>query len=130
MQHKILPANIALKRAYDPPNEADGLRVLVDRLWPRGLTKKAAAIDEWAKDVAPSTELRKWYGHDPERWTEFGRRYRAELKSKGEAREALRSKARAAPITLIYAAHDSAHTHALVLRDVLLGISAGRHSGP
>lgn len=126
MDNKILPANIALKRAYEPPSEADGLRVLVDRLWPRGLTKKAAAIDEWAKDVAPSTELRKWYGHDPERWAEFGKRYRAELKDRHEALEALRSKARAAPITLIYAAHDTAHTHALVLRDVLLGIRAGR----
>lgn len=124
MVTKILPANIALKRAYDPPDEADGVRVLVDRLWPRGLTKKSAAIDEWAKDVTPSTELRKWFHHDPDHWDEFRRRYLAELKDKGSELEELRKLAQAGPITLIYAARDTPHLHATVLRDVLLGSPA------
>ncbi len=121
---KILPANIALKRAYDPPDEADGVRVLVDRLWPRGLTKTAAAIDQWAKEIAPSTELRQWYHHDPERWDEFRERYLAELKDKGPEIEALRKLAAAGPITLIYAARGTADVNATVLRDVLLGADA------
>lgn len=123
MVTKILPANIALKRAYDPPDEADGVRVLVDRLWPRGLTKKSAAVDQWAKDVTPSTELRKWFHHDPDHWDEFRRRYLAELKDKGGELEELRKLAQAGPITLIYAARDTPHLHATVLRDVLLGSS-------
>lgn len=120
---KILPANIALKRAYDPPDEADGVRVLVDRLWPRGLTKKSAAIDHWAKEIAPSNELRKWFHHDPEHWVEFRRRYLTELKDKGGQIEELRKLAEAGPMTLIYAARDTAHVHAIVLRDILLGPS-------
>lgn len=124
MVTKILPANIAMKRAYDPPDEADGVRVLVDRLWPRGLTKKSAAIDQWPKDVTPSTELRKWFHHDPDRWDEFRRRYLAELKDKGSELDELRKLAQAGPITLIYAARDTPHLHATVLRDVLLGSSA------
>ncbi|MBN8970485.1 MAG: DUF488 domain-containing protein [Rhizobiales bacterium] len=120
---KTLPANIALKRAYDPPDEADGVRVLVDRLWPRGLTKKSAAIDQWAKDVTPSTELRKWFHHDPDHWDEFRRRYLAELKDRDSELEELRKLAQAGPITLIYAARDTPHLHATVLRDVLLGSS-------
>jgi uncharacterized protein YeaO (DUF488 family) len=128
MVTKVLPANIALKRAYDPPDEADGVRVLVDRLWPRGLTKKSAAIDQWPKDVTPSTELRKWFHHDPDRWDEFRRRYLAELKDKGSEIEALRKLAQAGPITLIYAARDTPHLHATVLRDVLLGSSAKAHA--
>lgn len=128
MVTKILPANIAMKRAYDPPIEADGVRVLVDRLWPRGLTKKSAAIDQWPKDVTPSTELRKWFHHDPDRWDEFRRRYLAELKDKGSEIEALRKLAQAGPITLIYAARDTPHLHATVLRDVLLGSSAKAHA--
>jgi uncharacterized protein YeaO (DUF488 family) len=124
MVTKILPANVAVKRAYDPPDEADGVRVLVDRLWPRGLTKKSAAIDQWAKDVTPSTELRKWFHHDPERWDEFCRRYLAELKDKDSELEELRKLAQAGPITLIYAARDTPHLHVTVLRDALLGSSA------
>lgn len=124
MVTKILPANIALKRAYDPPDEADGVRVLVDRLWPRGLTKKSAAIDQWPKDVTPSNELRKWFHHDPDRWDEFRRRYLAELKDKSSEIDELRKLAQTGPITLIYAARDTPHLHATVLRDVLLGASA------
>lgn len=120
MARKILAANIALKRAYEPPSEADGMRILVDRLWPRGVTKKAAAIDRWAKEIAPSTELRKWFGHEPARWKEFQRRYKAELKGNKDQLEAIRALAQAGPVTLIYAAHDTAHSHAIVLRDALL----------
>lgn len=121
---KILPANIALKRAYDPPDEADGVRVLVDRLWPRGLTKASAAIDQWAKDIAPSNDLRKWFHHDPERWDEFRERYLAELKDKGPQIEALRQLAQRGPITLVYAARGTTDVNATVLRDVLLGAAA------
>ncbi len=128
MSSKILPANIGLKRAYEPASEADGVRILVDRLWPRGVTKKAAAIDRWAKDAAPSTELRKWFGHQPARWKEFGQRYRAELKDKRDELDAIRAIAETGPVTLIYAAHDAAHSHAIVLRDALLDIRAGTRS--
>jgi uncharacterized protein YeaO (DUF488 family) len=116
-----IPAgNIALKRAYDEPSREDGTRILVDRLWPRGVTKKNAAIDRWAKELAPSTELRKWFGHDPERWVEFGRRFRAELKDQTELLNELRELARDHRITLVCSAHDEQHNDAVVLREVLL----------
>ncbi len=111
--------DIQLKRAYDPPSKDDGTRVLVDRLWPRGVRKADAAIDEWLKDVAPSHELRRWFGHDPERWAEFRRRYKAELKRNAAAIEALRALARRGRLTLVYSAHDAAHNQAVVLKDVL-----------
>jgi uncharacterized protein YeaO (DUF488 family) len=110
---------IALKRAYDPPSADDGVRVLVDRLWPRGLKKADARIDHWFKDLAPSTELRQWFAHDPERWEEFRRRYRAELAAQGERLAELRKLAREQPVTLIFAARDEAHNDAVVLRDEL-----------
>jgi uncharacterized protein YeaO (DUF488 family) len=109
---------LALKRAYEPAAATDGTRVLVDRLWPRGLDKQHAAIDEWMKDVAPSTELRKWFGHDPERWVEFRRRYEAEL-ADNPAVGPLRDLVREGPVTLVYGARDEAHNQALVLRDHL-----------
>jgi uncharacterized protein YeaO (DUF488 family) len=109
--------DIQLKRAYLPPSDADGVRVLVDRLWPRGLRKSDAAIDRWLKDIAPSTELRRWFGHDPERWSEFRRRYRAELSHKADLLAELRRIARAGRLTLIYAARDELHNEAVVLRD-------------
>ncbi len=111
----------ALKRVYEPPEPEDGARVLVDRLWPRGLTKEKAAVDLWAKDVAPSHELRRWFGHRPERWEEFEARYREELESP-EAREqiaTLRAMARKGRVTLLFAAHDEALNNAVVLRSVL-----------
>ena len=110
---------IELKRAYAAPSADDGVRVLVDRLWPRGLSKAEARIDRWLKDLAPSTELRKWFGHDPNRWDEFRRRYRAELAGKAELMDELRALARARPVTLIFAARDEAHNEAVVLRDEL-----------
>jgi uncharacterized protein YeaO (DUF488 family) len=111
---------IQIKRAYQKPALEDGIRILVDRLWPRGLSKKAAGIDQWAKEIAPSTKLRKWFAHDPERWKEFGRRYRAELQGQAEKLEDIRRLARREPITLVYGARDEVHNDAIVLRDVLM----------
>lgn len=112
--------SIRLKRAYEAPAASDGRRILVDRLWPRGVKKADAAIDEWTKDIAPSSELRKWFAHDPERWQEFRRRYVAELAVKGEELERLRELARHGTLTLVFAARDEDHNDAVVLRDVLL----------
>jgi uncharacterized protein YeaO (DUF488 family) len=114
-------ANIKLKRAYNPPSPDDGTRVLVDRLWPRGISKQKAALDRWVKEIAPSTELRKWFDHDPKRWTEFRRRYAEELRDHSDLVGELRSLAREGTITLVYSAHDETHNDAVVLRDVLLG---------
>ncbi len=111
---------VRLKRAYEAPSAEDGTRVLVDRLWPRGLRKSSAAIDRWLKDVAPSTELRRWFGHDPSRWSEFRRRYRTELSHKPELLNELRTVAQRGPLTLIYAARDELHNEAVVLRDVIV----------
>lgn len=108
-------AEIRIKRVYDPPDDTDGTRVLVDRLWPRGLRKAEAALTLWLKEIAPSSELRKWFGHDPVRWAEFGRRYRAELTGNAGAVARLVDVSTHGPLTLLYAAHDTAHNHALVL---------------
>jgi len=110
---------VRLKRAYDPPSTDDGVRVLVDRLWPRGLKKSESRIDHWLKELAPSTELRKWFGHRSERWQEFRRRYLAELAGKGQQLDELRKLAREQPLTLLYAAHDEAHNNAIVLQEEL-----------
>ena len=116
---------IKLKRAYEEPARGDGLRILVERLWPRGLSKKKAAIDLWLKDVAPSTGLRQWYGHDVEKWPEFRRRYRAELKGKGDLLRLLKLRAGEGPVTFVYAAADKEHNSALALKDYL-----GQLKGP
>jgi uncharacterized protein YeaO (DUF488 family) len=113
--------NVKLKRAYDDPAAADGMRVLVDRLWPRGVKKEAAAIDLWAKDLAPSTELRKWFGHDPTRWAEFERRYTTEVLQHAELLDKIRKLARRGTVTLIYAARDREHNEAVIIRDMLVG---------
>jgi uncharacterized protein YeaO (DUF488 family) len=110
---------IKLKRAYEKPARDDGERILVERLWPRGLTKLEARIDLWLKDVAPSTELRRWFGHDPDRWEEFRQRYQKELKDKGDLIKLLKRKAKAGTISLIYAARDEEHNGALVLKEFL-----------
>lgn len=114
-----MPRPLARKRIYDPPEAADGTRVLVDGLWPRGLSRRTAAVDEWLKDVAPSAQLRKWFGHDPKRWTEFRRRYRDELKGRGAALARLHELVAQGPVTLLYAARDSEHNNAVVLAEVV-----------
>jgi uncharacterized protein YeaO (DUF488 family) len=108
-----------LKRAYLPPDDGDGHRVLVDRLWPRGLRKADAAVELWLKDAAPSPALRKWFGHEADRFEEFGRRYRAELADAAPALDELRRLAGTGPVTLLYAAHDETVNHARVLKDYL-----------
>ncbi len=108
-----------VKRIYDPPAAEDGKRILVDRIWPRGLAKGAAAIDLWMKDVAPSTELRKWYNHDPDRWPEFRERYEAELNLRPESLAALRAEIRAGPVTLLFGARDIECNNAVVLAGLL-----------
>ena len=121
MSKKIPARNVKLKRAYSPPSAADGTRILIDRLWPRGVRKSSAGIDRWVKDIAPSTALRKWFGHDPARWQEFRRRYAAEIRDHADQLAELRAAAREGPITLVFAARDELHNDAVVLRDALLG---------
>ena len=114
------PAMIKLKRIYQTPQREDGLRILVDRLWPRGISKEKSCVDLWLKGIAPSDSLRKWFSHDPEKWLEFRRRYFEELKGKRAALPTLRLlKRKGKPITLLYAAKDPAHNNAVVLREVL-----------
>jgi uncharacterized protein YeaO (DUF488 family) len=117
-------SRIRLKRAYEPPEPRDGTRILVDRLWPRGVKKADAKIDRWLRDIAPTAELRRWFGHRPERWPEFRRRYLTELQRQPELLEEILGAARDSPITLVYAARDEAHNDAVVLRDLLTGVSA------
>jgi uncharacterized protein YeaO (DUF488 family) len=121
MHLSIAASNVRLKRAYEPPEKTDGTRILVDRLWPRGVSKAEARLDEWIKDIAPSAELRTWFDHDPDRWDEFRRRYRAELSRNSERLKDLRRRAREGPITLVYSARDEIHNDAVVLRNVILG---------
>lgn len=109
---------ISIKRVYEPPSESDGKRILIDRLWPRGLTKQQVAADLWMKDVAPSTTLRKWFGHDPDKWVEFQRRYKAEL-AQGTAFAELRKAAAEGHVTLLYGAKDERHNDAVVLQRLL-----------
>ena len=111
---------IRIARVYQTPGKRDGWRVLVDRLWPRGLKKRAAQVDEWMKEVAPSNELRKWFGHKPERWVEFQKRYRTELAKNRGVIESLRSVERKhGTLTLLFGAKDQKHNQAVVLRDLL-----------
>lgn len=112
--------HITLKRAYLPPSEDDGMRILVERLWPRGLTREKAAIDHWPKDIAPSPDLRKWYGHVPERWAEFQRRYRAELQANEAAVADLENFCAKRSVTFVFAARDEDRNGAVVLRDYLM----------
>jgi uncharacterized protein YeaO (DUF488 family) len=112
-------ASVQIKRVYDPPARSDGLRILVDRLWPRGVSKEALKLDGWMKDVAPSNELRRWYGHDPERATEFKRRYRAELKTHRAELDELRDTVKGRAVTLLTATRDLDLSHAVVLREML-----------
>jgi uncharacterized protein YeaO (DUF488 family) len=126
MAKRIAADHVRLKRAYEPASAEDGTRILIDRLWPRGVKKADAAIDQWVKEIAPSTALRKWFGHDPDRWTEFRRRYADEVHEHREAFERLRALARQGPITLIFSARDEVHNDAVALRNLLLGRPAKR----
>jgi uncharacterized protein YeaO (DUF488 family) len=110
---------LQLKRAYDPPAATDGQRILVDRLWPRGLSREKAAIDRWMKEVAPSTELRRWFGHDPEKWPEFQRRYRQELRAHHDLVGEIARLASRRRVTLVYGARDETHNDAVVLAAVV-----------
>jgi uncharacterized protein YeaO (DUF488 family) len=110
---------VKIKRVYDPASRDDGRRILVDRLWPRGVRKEDAKIDEWLKEIAPSNELRKWFGHDPARWQEFRKKYAGELAGKSGLLEGLRGEARKGVITLLFAAKDAAHNNAVVLKQLI-----------
>lgn len=121
MGQVIAAENIRLKRAYAAADDGDGKRILVDRLWPRGVSKDEAAIDGWMKELAPSTALRKWFNHDPARWAEFQLRYRQELGGNQALLAELRVLAEQGPVTLVYGARDEVHNDAVVLREVLLG---------
>ena len=108
-------SKLKLKRVYEPPEENDGIRILVDRLWPRGLSKEKAQVDLWLKEIAPSTELRKWFAHDPEKWSEFKKRYTSELKENKEAVSVLKQEMKKGTVTLLYGAKDETHNDAVVL---------------
>jgi uncharacterized protein YeaO (DUF488 family) len=112
---------VRLKRAYELAARQDGYRVLVDCLWPRGVKKRTLALDDWLRDLAPSTELRKWFGHDPAKWRQFERRYRRELREQKPGLERLKQKSRGHTVTLVYAARDEKHNEAVVLKAVLEG---------
>ena len=122
--------DISLKRAYEPPSPDDGYRVLIDRLWPRGVSRSRARLDAWAKELSPSAELRRWFGHDPARFEEFRRRYIEELRRNGPQLAALRRRAREGTLTLVYAAHDREHNDAVVLAEVLRRGLPTVRSGP
>lgn len=113
--------NLRLKRVYEHPSDDDGQRVLVDRIWPRGLSKEKAAVDLWLKEIAPSTALRRWFGHDPKKWDEFRRRYRAELEERADAVETLRRLAAKGRVTLLFGAKDETHNQAVALKAFMEG---------
>jgi uncharacterized protein YeaO (DUF488 family) len=112
---------IRSRRVYEPAAPDDGYRVLIDRLWPRGVSREAARVDEWARDLAPSDELRRWFGHDPAKFEEFRRRYVEELRGPRDRLDELRRRAEAGPVTIVFAARDAEHSNAAVLVDVLRG---------
>ncbi len=112
---------LRIKRVYESVEASDGFRILVDRLWPRGITKEHAAVQLWLKDIAPTAALRKWFGHDPARWEEFRTRYLAELRANDDAVAQVFDAAQHGPVTLMYAAHDERHNHAMVLLQYLSG---------
>jgi uncharacterized protein YeaO (DUF488 family) len=110
---------VKIKRVYDPVSKSDGKRILVDRLWPRGLKKEEARVDEWLKEIAPSTELRKWFGHDPEKWPEFRKKYKQELKSHAGLIKRIKSEAKGESVTLLFAAKNADQNQAIVLKEIL-----------
>lgn len=117
---------LKLKRAYEEPSADDGYRILVDRVWPRGLTKQQLAVDLWLRGIAPSTDLRKWFGHDPSRWEEFRHRYQEELAEKQDLLAEILQRAKQGPVTLVYGAKDEARNQAVVIKEI---VEKGRHKG-
>ncbi|MFP4285794.1 MAG: DUF488 domain-containing protein [Desulfovermiculus sp.] len=117
---------ILLKRAYDKPSESDGTRILVDGMWPRGVSKQDARVDIWLKELAPSKELRKWFGHDPDKWKEFQSRYFQELQARPEAVNTIIDQTRKGPVTLVYAAKDSEHNNAMALKKYIQFQASGK----
>lgn len=113
--------NVKIKRVYEQPGSGDGVRILIDRLWPRGLTKERASIDLWLKDIAPSTKLRQWFDHDPAKWEEFKQQYRGELKENDGQVRLLKQEMRKGAVTLVYGAKDTEHNDAVVLQEFLNG---------
>lgn len=126
---RVAASRFSLKRVYLPADDADGTRVLVDRLWPRGISKREAHIDLWLKEIGPTTELRKWFGHDPARFDEFRTRYKKELQGRAAQLDELRELASHGHVTLLYGAHDETHNQAVVLAEVLAERAKGRHAG-
>ena len=118
--------DIHIKRVYDPATSDDGARVLVDRVWPRGISKEVAELTLWLKDIAPTTQLRKWFGHDPSRWAEFRRRYHLELEANQDAIKQLHEIMKKRRVTLIYSAHDQEHNQAVALAEYLIGHKKNR----
>jgi uncharacterized protein YeaO (DUF488 family) len=114
-----MPIEVRARRVYDEPDPGDGYRVLIDHVWPRGVSKERAHLDEWARELAPSDELRKWFDHVPARFGEFRTRYRKELAAHGEQIEQLRDRARSGPVTIVYAARDTEHNNAVVLAELI-----------
>jgi uncharacterized protein YeaO (DUF488 family) len=119
MSTQVTRPDVRVKRIYEKAARSDGVRVLVDRIWPRGVTKRHAALDDWLRELAPSTELRRWFGHDPRRWAEFRTRYRAELRSHAPELDALRRRATRQRVTLVYSARDTQANQAVVLREAI-----------
>ena len=117
---------VRVKRIYEPVAATDGVRILVDRLWPRGISKSDAKLDLWLPDIGPSTVLRRWFNHDPERWMEFRRRYHAELKKKGALLSTIRQQEKGRPVTLLYSAKDERHNQAVALQNFLAKRPASR----
>jgi uncharacterized protein YeaO (DUF488 family) len=117
---------LKLKRAYEPASTADGRRLLVERLWPRGVSKEKLHVDEWIKDVAPSTDLRKWFGHDPEKWDQFRAKYFKELDAHPDAWRPILAASRRGPVTLVYSSHDEVHNNAVALKEYLQAKRARR----
>jgi uncharacterized protein YeaO (DUF488 family) len=111
--------NIHIKRVYSKPEKEDGIRILVDRLWPRGLTKEKANVDIWLKELAPSTELRKWFGHDPAKWKDFQKKYKQELKKNKQQISLLKEELKKGTVTLVYGAKDEEHNEAVVLKEII-----------
>jgi uncharacterized protein YeaO (DUF488 family) len=116
--------DLQIKRAYDPVDSSDGYRVLIDHIWPRGVSRERAKLDEWAKELAPSDELRRWFDHQPERFAEFRRRYRAELETHGDLLAALQQRATGGRLTIVYAARDRDHNNAVVLAELIRDAAA------